>query len=74
LKIKMEMEQVKDPNESGFEGVDVIITDSLGTSQTVATDDEEHTKLWCLLDLLFLTLWKVHFPQLGQSRLRALTL
>jgi hypothetical protein len=52
LKIKMEMEQVKDPNESGFEGVDVIITDSLGTSQTVATDDEEHTKLWCLLDLL----------------------
>jgi hypothetical protein len=52
LKIKMEMERVKDPNESGFEGVDVIITDSLGMSQTVATDDEEHTKLWCLLDLL----------------------
>jgi hypothetical protein len=48
----MEMERVKDPNESGFEGVDVIITDSLGMSQTVATDDEEHTKLWCLLDLL----------------------
>jgi hypothetical protein len=44
--------QVKDPNESGFEGVDVIITYSLGMSQTVATDDEEHTKLWCLLDLL----------------------
>jgi hypothetical protein len=31
---------VKDPNESGFEGVDVIVTDSLGTSQTAVTDDE----------------------------------